>query len=59
MHTAYWNKSDFSVVMSLSRQVDSLSIASAQDNAIFFHQTVPAYLFACWVIMHAFFVINP
>ena len=33
MYTAYWHKPDFSVVMCLSRQVDSLSIAPAQDNA--------------------------
>ena len=34
MLTAYWHKPDFSVVMCLSRQVDSLSIADAQDNGM-------------------------
>ena len=31
MRTTYWHKPDFSVVMYLSRPVDSLSFASAQD----------------------------
>ena len=37
MHTAYWHKPDFSVVMCLtcSRQVDSFSIALAHDNGDF------------------------
>ena len=32
MHTAYWHKPDFSVVMCLSRQVDCLSIAPEQKK---------------------------
>ena len=34
MHSGYGHKPDFSVVMCLSRQVDSWSVAPAQDNDV-------------------------
>ena len=34
MHAAYWHKSDFSVVMCLSRQVDSLVSRLRKDNVL-------------------------